>query len=236
MPRTRDPAAGRPALAVLCGLDDPVRRRLYEYVSGCTEPAGRDEVAAATGVGRPLAAYHLDKLVDLGLLTAEYRRPPGRRGGPGAGRPAKVYARSGGEFSASVPARDYELAARLLAAAVEADPGGTAMAALTEAARDLGIEIGKPAAPGVVESILRAHGFEPYPAGRDGIALRNCPFRRLAAEHPAVVCAMNQALLGGVLRGLGADGLDALLEPAPDRCCVVIRTRTQLDQEAADPP
>src|SRR5580692_11402718 len=124
-------------LAVLSSLDDPVRRRLYDFVTGRREPAGRDEAAAAAGIGRPLAAYHLDKLVELGLLTASYQRPRGR-GGPGAGRPAKVYSRSGREFAVTVPPREYELAARLLAQAVESDRGGASRAALHDAARQYG--------------------------------------------------------------------------------------------------
>src|SRR5579864_8018955 len=99
-------------LASVSCLDDRVRGRLYAFVSGRIEPVGRD-AAAAVGIGRALAVYHLDKLVKTGLLTASYRRPPGRSG-PGAGRPAKVYARSGGEFTVTVPAREYELAAGLL--------------------------------------------------------------------------------------------------------------------------
>ncbi len=106
-------------LAALSSLDDPVRRRLYEVVRERTEPVGRDEAAAAAGVGRALAVYHLDKLVEAGLLTASYQRPPGRSG-PGAGRPAKVYTRSDREFAVTVPPREYELAARLLVQAVEA--------------------------------------------------------------------------------------------------------------------
>ena len=132
-------------LAAVSCLDDPVRRRLYEFVAARREPVGRDEAAAATGVGRPLAAYHLDKLVSLGLLTASFQRPSGR-GGPGAGRPAKRYARSASEFSVSVPPRDYELAARLLAAAVAADCGGTSRSALQAAARRFGSTIAAPPA------------------------------------------------------------------------------------------
>jgi predicted ArsR family transcriptional regulator len=139
-------------LAALSSLDDPVRRRLYDFVAGRRDPAGRDEAAAAAGIGRPLAAYHLDKLVELGLLTASYQRPPGR-GGPGAGRPAKRYERSGAEFSVTVPPRDYELAARLLAAAVEADQDGECRAALSAAAREYGAGLG-----------ARAHDAGPGPA------------------------------------------------------------------------
>ncbi|MGH3185029.1 MAG: transcriptional regulator, partial [Streptosporangiaceae bacterium] len=64
-------------LAALSGLGDPVRRSLYEFVSGSAGPVGRDEAAAAAQIGRSLAAYHLDKLVSLGLLASSYRRPAG---------------------------------------------------------------------------------------------------------------------------------------------------------------
>jgi len=124
-------------------LDDPVRRRLYEVVCGRTEPVGRDEAAAAAGVGRALAVYHLDRLTEAGLLTASYQRPPGRTG-PGAGRPAKLYARSDREFAVTVPPREYELAARLLVQAVESDPSGRSRVALLEAARRLGSEPSTP--------------------------------------------------------------------------------------------
>ncbi len=127
-------------LASLSSLDDPVRRRLYEVVRERAEPVGRDEAAAAAGVGRALAVYHLDKLVEAGLLTASYQRPPGRSG-PGAGRPAKLYMRSDREFAVTVPPREYELAARLLVQAVEADPSGRSRAVLLEAARRLGAEL-----------------------------------------------------------------------------------------------
>jgi predicted ArsR family transcriptional regulator len=126
-----------PALTSVSTLSDPVRARLYDFVAGSQEPVGRDEAAAAVGIGRAIAVYHLDKLVESGLLTASYRRPPGRSG-PGAGRPAKRYARSGREFTVSVPPREYELAAHLLAKAVAADQGGASWAALRDAARQFG--------------------------------------------------------------------------------------------------
>jgi predicted ArsR family transcriptional regulator len=128
-------------LAALSSLDDPVRGSLYEYVSGCARPVGRDEAAAATGIGRALAVYHLDKLVQAGLLSVSYQRPAGRAG-PGAGRPAKFYTRSGREFTVSVPPREYELAARLLVQVVGADQTGQSRAALDGAARQLGTQLG----------------------------------------------------------------------------------------------
>jgi predicted ArsR family transcriptional regulator len=222
-------------LDALHSLGDPVRRRLYEYVAGHgAEPVGRDQAAAATGIGRPLAAYHLDKLVALGLLTASYRRPAGR-GGPGAGRPAKVYARSAAEFAVTIPPREYELAARLLAVAVEADPDGGSRTALREAARQFGAGIGQriraadPSADGArhaeaAQAALRAHGFEPWQDEEGTIRLRNCPFHQLAAQHTEVICGMNLALIEGLVAGLGASGLSPALAPQPGCCCVVIGT------------
>ncbi|HXP19081.1 MAG TPA: helix-turn-helix domain-containing protein [Streptosporangiaceae bacterium] len=223
----------RAGLAVLSGLGDPVRRRLYEFVSGRTEPVTRDEAADAAGIGRPLAAYHLDKLVRLGLLTASYQRPPGR-GGPGAGRPAKVYLRSAGEFAVTVPPREYELAARLLAEAVEADADGASQAALRAAARRFGAGLGLRSrasagagagtgtAAQALEMALREHGFEPAEDADGTVRLRNCPFHQLAAGHPDVVCGMNLALIEGLIDGLRANGLRAALEPGQGRCCVIV--------------
>jgi len=224
-----EPGSG---LAALSGLDDPVRRSLYELVAGRDEPVGRDEAATATGIGRPLAAYHLDKLVELGLLTASYRRPSGR-GGPGAGRPAKVYSRSAREFAVTVPPREYELAARLLAVAVESDSSGAGQAALHDAAWQYGAGLGQDrpagdAAP--VTAVLREHGFEPCTGEAGLIRLRNCPFHQLAERHREIVCGMNLALIEGVVAGLGASGMRPALDPGPGRCCVVITT----DGPAAD--
>ena len=226
---------GGPDLASLSTLDDPVRRRLYEVVAWQHGPVGRDEAAAAAGVGRALAVYHLDKLVESGLLTASYQRPPGRSG-PGAGRPAKLYARSDREFAVTVPPREYELAARLLVQAVAADPSGRSRTALGEAAHRFGAELGSgflanmtdedaagPDAAGPdMAGALTQQGYEPS-RGDDGvIRLRNCPFRQLAQRHRAVVCGMNLALVEGLIAGLGADGWRPVRDPRPGHCCVAI--------------
>ena len=221
-------------LASLSSLDDPVRRRLYAAVSIRSEPLGRDEAAAAAGIGRGLAAYHLDKLVEAGLLTATYQRPEGRSG-PGAGRPAKLYSRSDREFAVTVPPREYELAARLLVRAVESDPTGRSRAALHAAAHQLGRELGSQAEPaqpsrpdtlvpalGELETVLAGHGYEPERCGHDVTRLRNCPFHQLARQHRDTVCAMNLALIEGMTAGMKASTLRAALDPQPGYCCVTI--------------
>jgi len=216
-------AAGQEALAALSALDDPTRRRLYGYVAARDRPVGRDEAAGGIGIGRTLAAYHLDKLAAEGLLTVAYERRSGRTG-PGAGRPAKLYARAERELSASVPPRDYALAARLLAEAAAHDSTGTTARALRDAAARVGRELADdaPDPPPGLETILRARGYEPYEHAGGVVRLRNCPFHAAARRHPEIVCAMNHALLGGLLAGLGRRDTDAVLAPVPGRCCVAI--------------
>jgi predicted ArsR family transcriptional regulator len=218
-------------LTAVSSLEDPVRARLYQIVSASREPVSRDDAASAAGIRRPLAAYHLDRLVELGLLAATYERPAGRTG-PGAGRPAKLYARSGREFAVTVPPREYEMAARLLAEAVDADTAGQSRAALRAAARRYGASMAGQSRPGrtagqALEVALARHGFEPWRAEDGTVRLRNCPFHQLAALHPELVCGMNLALLSGLIDSLGQGAMRADLDPGPDRCCVAIR--------AADP-
>src|SRR5215213_10815912 len=91
-------------LAAVAALGDPLRRRLYRFVSTQDHAVSRDEAAEAVATTRSAAAFHLDRLVQDGLLETEFRRLSGRQG-PGAGRPAKLYRRSHGEIAVSLPAR-----------------------------------------------------------------------------------------------------------------------------------
>ena len=215
-------------VGALSALGDPTRRRAYDYVCAQGRPVGRDEVAAALGIGRTLAAYHLDRLATEGLLSVAYARRSGRTG-PGAGRPAKLYERSEHELAVNLPPRDYGLAARLLAHAAAQDEDGGTRRALRGAAEALGREIATTApAPPDVERLLRERGYEPYEDDAGVIRLRNCPFHAVAQSHPEVVCDMNLSLLGSILAGLDAD-VEAVLEPAPGRCCVAIKPIRQTE-------
>jgi predicted ArsR family transcriptional regulator len=213
----------RDRLEALSALGDATRRRIYEHVARQTDPVSRDEAAAAAGIGRTLAAYHLDRLADEGLLTIAFRRRSGRAG-PGAGRPAKLYARADREIAVTVPPRDYHLAARLLADAAAADTDGHTRRALSAAADRLGHELAREAGAATdLEALLSERGYEPFHDEQGVMRMRNCPFHAVAQRHPEVVCEMNLALLGGLVAGLDAPGLAAALEPGPGRCCVAIR-------------
>ena len=213
-------------VAAVAALAEPTRRRLYEHVARAAEPVSRDDVAAATGVGRPTTAFHLDRLVADGLLDVHYERRSGRSG-PGAGRPAKLYRRAECSVSVSLPERRYDLAGELLAAAlVEADRSGERPAeVLDRRAFRRGQELGASARAGrdAVLEVLEEHGFEPR-VQDDGIALANCPFHALAQEHTELVCGMNLRLLQGVLDGVPHSGLCASLRPEQGMCCVRLET------------
>ncbi|HEX5596184.1 MAG TPA: helix-turn-helix domain-containing protein [Micromonosporaceae bacterium] len=215
-------------LSAVAALDEPTRRRLYYHVVHSREAVSRDEAAAALGLPRQTAAFHLDRLAKEGLLDVVYERRTGRSG-PGAGRPAKLYRRSKNQISVSLPERRYDLAGRLLAQALEeADRSGESPRAVLERrAYEFGEQLGaatRPAADQGLDAalaVLGEHGFEPRRHG-DAVLLLNCPFHALAQNHTEMVCGMNLSLLGGLLAGLGQPGLNARLAPADGQCCVRI--------------
>ena len=213
-------SAGFTDLAALSSLDDPTRLRLYAVVVEAGRPVGRDDAAAAAGISRSLAAYHLDKLAEQGLLEVEYARPAGRAG-PGAGRPAKLYRRSRREFALHAPARDYRLLAELLVRSAAADESGRVREAIERAAFELGASLGE--VGDSLEEILRQRGYEPTPAEPALLRLRNCPFDGVAARSPELVCGLNLALIRGILTGLGSEPELAALAPQEGNCCVVLR-------------
>lgn len=213
--------------AAVAALDEPTRRRLYDFVVRQPSPVSRDEAASALGLARATAAFHLDRLADAGLLDVVRERRTGRSG-PGAGRPAKLYHRTRQPIEINLPERQYELAGQLLATAVQesAQSGQSPRVVLDRHARELGTRLGaaaRAAGPGdsnqPVLHTLEIHGFEPRIADTD-ILLGNCPFHELAQKHTELVCGMNLCLLSGMLDGLADTGFTAQLDPAPDLCCV----------------
>ena len=90
------------AVAAIAALDDDVRRALYEHVRAAGVPVTREEAATAVGISRKLAAFHLDKLVELGVLRVRVRAGDRPAGGPGA---AALRAGRGGHRGAGARAR-----------------------------------------------------------------------------------------------------------------------------------
>jgi predicted ArsR family transcriptional regulator len=235
VPSTPDHELDR-RIAGIAALDQPVRRDLYRLLCAAEGAwTSRDEASDALGVGRPLAAFHLDKLVDAGVLETRFERRTGRRG-PGAGRPAKLYRPVATEVAASVPERHYDLAGSLLADAVteSARTGEPVTSCLRTVAQAAGVAAGTSAREAregrdaeagtdTVLAVLRDHGYEPTPAPDGGLALANCPFHRLAEQQRTLVCGMNLDFLTGVLAGAApSTPRTPRLAPEPGYCCVRI--------------
>lgn len=215
-------------------LEEPNRKRLYDLVAGSREPVGRDDASELLGISRELAAFHLDRLVEAGLLDTEFRRRGGRTG-PGAGRPAKLYRRASREVAVSLPPRSYDVAAEVLATAFDRLAGTSAAEAVTSVARERGAAAGREARlssgrrpgrrrlrAGMVD-VLRAAGYEPEIDTAEGtVILRNCPFDSLVADHRELTCGMNLAWTEGVVGALGDSTATVELAPGPGRCCVLV--------------
>jgi predicted ArsR family transcriptional regulator len=211
----------------LAPLADPVRRALYAYVAEQPGPVDRDAAAAATGIGRPLAAFHLDRLAAAGLLEVEYHRRSGRTG-PGAGRPAKFYRRARGpEIAVSFPPRHYDELAEILVTGLERSRAGAnaARAAARERGEAIAASVTPPDRPTFLETIAE-HGYEPVERG-DTVELRNCPFDRLAAGHRQVTCSLNRSMLGAATDGVPGADLRAVAVAPEGTCCVALVPRSE---------
>jgi predicted ArsR family transcriptional regulator len=227
------PATGDAQWETLQLLTEPTRRGIYDAVRASRHPMTREEVATAAGVSKSLAAFHLDLLAERGLLAVDYARPPGRSG-PGAGRPAKRYRAVTVEVDVSVPPRRYDVAARVLARAVAEAGSAPAGDRAMEVAREEGERLGRlrrsarrmsaDRSLDVAAQTLTDLGYEPEREG-SCVRLRNCPFHAIVDVAPALVCGLNDALIDGILEGLGSSGVSAALDGVPPDCCVTVARR-----------
>ena len=220
-------------------LAEPARRALYLYVVAQPEPVSRDQAAKGAGLPRHTAKFHLDKLVADGLLDTEYRRLSGRRG-PGAGRPTKLYRRSGRQVAVTLPPRHYDLAGQILAA-----PSRTPPATGSRFSRRCSARPSTPGIASVPRSACAMKAPPPLPATlplstasprcsprtdtnhasrATGWCWRTARSTRWPAQHTALVCGMNLHLITALLDELGRRDVQTGLDPAPQRCCVTLTT------------
>ena len=225
-------SADRDIGRLVAALGDPTRRRVFFAVRAAGTDLGKDEVAEAVGIDRRLAGFHLDKLVEHGFLTADFRRPAGR-GGPGAGRPAKRYSLSDAEVLVALPERHYDLLATLLLRASRDVGAGDPQETLERVGHDFGFEVGLAevaagrAAPGAslteaVEAVVRLlsrYGFAARLEGEGALRACACPFEGLAFHDPERICGLDRAIWRGMLAAL-----------APERDLRVASTRGHGDE------
>jgi predicted ArsR family transcriptional regulator len=228
----------RNGASAIAALEDDLRSRMYVFIRGRGRPVSRDEAAEEVGISRKLAAFHLDKLVERGLLIAHYARLPGR-GGRGAGRSSKLYELSDLEVDVSIPERRYDIVGEIMVAALSEDstepPREVARRIAYDRGHSLGEEVkaelrlrppGSERVLAVAEKTLASYGYEPYRIDDQTISLRNCPFHNLSRRAPDLVCGLNREFIDGLLRGLGNESVEAALEPTPGECCVKLRAKS----------
>jgi predicted ArsR family transcriptional regulator len=220
------------AVEAVAALADPVRRSLFDAVAAAPAPISREHAAAQVGISRKLAAFHLDKLVAAGLLTAGTAPAGGR-----VGRRPRVYRRADGDLQVSIPSRRPQLLARLLLETIaELRPGETGAAAARRVSRERGRETGvrerdrlRPGRLGaeralvLLRALLERLGYEATPATETRLGFAACPFHPLAGESPELVCGIHHAYVAGLVEGLGATALAVDLAPGTDGCCVGVR-------------
>jgi predicted ArsR family transcriptional regulator len=232
---TIDTSARDPAIRAVAALDDELRLGMYVFIRKARRPVTREEAAASVGISRKLAAFHLDKLVEAGLLRVGYRTAGGIRK---VGRAPKIYEPSATDIQVAIPPRHHDVLADILLDAVLTEGvGENARQATIRVAGQRGEKLGtaerdrsRPGRLGVeraltlTEAVLARHGFEPSREAPACLRLRNCPFRPLAAKAPDLVCGINQAFIAGFLTGLEAGGVSAVPSPSVGECCVELRS------------
>lgn len=200
------------------------RARVLAALQDAGEPLGAGEVAKRVGLHANTARFHLDALVETGLVAraSEEREQPGR--------PRTLYTARPG--SARAGRRSYRLLAEILASYVAAE-----IPQPEQAARQAGHAWGRyladrpppfhridaDAATEQLVDTLSDIGFAPETAGegeRRQILLHHCPFRETAEQHREVVCSIHLGLMRGLLAELDAPIEAESLEPfvEPDLC------------------
>jgi predicted ArsR family transcriptional regulator len=153
------------------------------------------------------------------------------------GRRPKVYEPVADDLQVTIPQRQPDVLASILVDAVLTERAGeTAQDAALRVARahgtDLGVvaraelrpgRLGPERALSAATTVAERHGFEPDRTSPTCVRLRNCPFHPLAAAAPELVCGINHGFFTGLLAGLEASTVDAVLDPRAGECCVELR-------------
>jgi predicted ArsR family transcriptional regulator len=196
----------------LDGLGAKELRDTLLHARAQERPVSADDVACAFGIHRNVARARLERLVAAGLLEPAFERRSGRQG-PGAGRPAKVYAVAPELAPLEFPHRHSEELLSLLASALPDD-------AREDTLEAVGVRFGEqlaadapvhPAAdvPAALDAVccgLRRLGYQASvveaAADRGTITTPTCPLRPLMVGDPSTF-----PLDRGMWRGLAAVAL-----------------------------
>jgi predicted ArsR family transcriptional regulator len=209
------------------------RARVLAVLQDAGGPLGVDDVASRVGLHANTARFHLDGLVESGLVdrSTEEREQPGR--------PRVLYTAKPG--TPRVGRRSYRLLAEILASYLAAG-----VPQPTQAAKRAGQAWGRfladrlppyrrvdaAAATKRLTATLAEIGFEPEAVAAGGqrrILLHHCPFREVAETQRDVVCSIHLGLMQGLLAGIDAPIDAKRLEPfvQPNLCIAHLTSRPE---------
>jgi predicted ArsR family transcriptional regulator len=212
-------------------LGDATRRGIYISVREASEPVTASHISELFGIHTNVARHHLDRLVADGYLQVTHKRRNDKRG-PGAGRPAKHYEPTHKEVSLQFPARRYDLLSELLARVVHRLAPEDASAIAEDVGREYGAELaaeigfaddaGFETAVQAVAKAMMGMGFDTEASSEDRLLVTHfCPFGDTAANHPEIVCKLDQGIVKGLLEAVHQDGAPLVLpHAAVDDSCV----------------
>jgi len=190
-------------------LGDATRRGIYISIREAPEAMTTAEIAELFDIHPNVARHHLHRLVEDGYLSVTERRRSGKQG-PGAGRPAKHYEATSKEVQLQFPARRYDLLSELLVRVIQRLAPDNAAAAAEAVGHQYGLElaaeIGLPedegfeAAARAVARAMTGVGFatEANPESHQ-LVTSFCPFGDTAANHPEIICKLDQGIVTGLM-------------------------------------
>ncbi|HET6503742.1 MAG TPA: helix-turn-helix domain-containing protein [Amycolatopsis sp.] len=202
------------------------RGRVLEVLRSAGGPLGVQDIAERTDLHPNTARFHLDGLVEVGLVEREAEE----RGQPG--RPRMVYR----AVVTDLPAgrRSYRLLAEMFTSLI-ADTVPEPDKAAASAGEAWGRYLAERPPPSHrvdaaealrrLTAVLADVGFAPGEVGGEFgteanpvIPLRHCPFQEVAEQHREIVCALHLGMIRGVLAEvrapLDAEGLEPFVGPS----------------------
>jgi predicted ArsR family transcriptional regulator len=199
-------------------VGDPGLRAALLYARSRDRAVTADELAREQQLHRNVARSRLERLASAGLLVPGYERRSGRKG-PGAGRPAKIYAVAPEVEALEFPGGRYE---RLIGVLLDALPGKSRRRRLREIGHALGEELVH--AAGIAHSRSFRAALEGLCAGMRNLGYQatveevgnagavvttaTCPLRPLVRSRPEVA-ELDQAMWAALVRGaLGAGSVE----------------------------
>ncbi|MFQ5948470.1 MAG: helix-turn-helix transcriptional regulator [Acidimicrobiia bacterium] len=213
-------------------LGDPTRRGIFISVRESPEPLTAAQIAELFDIHPNVARHHLDRLTTEGYLRGSRQRRSGRRG-PRAGRPAKSYEATDKRINLSYPANRHDLLAELLVRVVERLAPDDAPRVAEQVGKEYGLqlaaEIGLPEEEGfeqasmAVAKAMMGVGFGMNTEPREGLLLtHHCPFGQTAADHPDVVCKLDQGIVKGLMQAVHGKARPVAVTPhqRPEDDCV----------------